>query len=390
MIAFCLSIHHLWGRTLAKHYQDACAVAYADDGYIKAKLSVALEVLSDIKHVLREDAGLDLNDKTKILVKSISAAEAHTAAQRLLTADPSLAHLGPLLAPTAFVDDGYIGLGVPIGTDAFVQHFVKKKCQEIMDDVDKLDNIQDGFIHYQLVRFWQATRLQYLTGQIDLANQNVLQQQHIDWKISNALLKKGTRDAYKTWNQQDRAWVDMRLQESHDEGGFGVSNNTITRHAASYTTNARFVAFLGTFARPAQQVWLPGNDLQDPSSWVAPPLCTLKRLHGDLLQQYDCTEQLAVAQTALPSDAGGGAAAHAGAHPQPHAGSQDNGNGKLLLPQLDRLHLAFMRSQVSPSSSSTSQDQQSQHLPKSVIPTQRRVTEQLTKNWAPFKVLRER
>ncbi len=56
---------------------------------------------------------------------------------------------------------------------------------------------------------------------------------------------------------QDRAWVDMRLHESHEEGGFGVSHNTITRHAASYTTNARFVAFLGTFARPAQQVWLP-------------------------------------------------------------------------------------------------------------------------------------
>jgi hypothetical protein len=99
---------------------------------------------------------------------------------------------------------------------------------------------------------------------------------------------------------------------------------------------------------------------------------------------------LAVAQPALPSDAGGGAAANAGAHPQTHAGAQDNGNGKFLLPQLDRLHLAFMRSQVSPSSSSTSQDQESQHLPKSVIPTHRRVTEQITNNWAPLKVLRER
>jgi hypothetical protein len=28
-----------------------------------------------------------------------------------------------------------------------------------MEDVDKLDNIQDGFIHYQLIRFCQATRL---------------------------------------------------------------------------------------------------------------------------------------------------------------------------------------------------------------------------------------
>jgi hypothetical protein len=69
MIVFCLTVRHLWARTLAKHNQDAYAVAHADDGYIKAKLSVALEVLSDIKQVLKEDAGLALNDKTQILVK---------------------------------------------------------------------------------------------------------------------------------------------------------------------------------------------------------------------------------------------------------------------------------------------------------------------------------
>ena len=60
-------------------------------------------------------------------IKGIPAAEAHAAAQRLLTADPSLAQLGPLLAPKAFVEGGYIGLGVPIGNDAFIQHFAKKK-----------------------------------------------------------------------------------------------------------------------------------------------------------------------------------------------------------------------------------------------------------------------
>jgi len=131
MIVICLTVHHLWGRTLAKHNQDACAVAYADDGYIKAKLSVALEVLSDIKQVLKEDAGLALNGKTKILVKGISAADAHAAAQRLLIADPSLAHLSPLLSPASFVVDGYIGLGVPICTDAFPA-LVAYKCQAIM------------------------------------------------------------------------------------------------------------------------------------------------------------------------------------------------------------------------------------------------------------------
>ena len=81
---------------------------------------------------------------------------------------------------------------------------------------------------------------------------------------------------------------------------------TVSRHAASYTTNARFVAFLGTFALPAQQVWLPGNELNDPSTWVAPPLCTLKRLHQSLVQDFNCTEQPAAV---LPSQPGAGGAA---------------------------------------------------------------------------------
>jgi hypothetical protein len=114
-------------------------------------------------------------------------------------------------------------------------------------------------------------------------------QQHVDHKITNALLKKGTRDAYKTWNQQDHAWVDMRLHELHDEGGFGVKKNTITRRAATYTTNARIIAFLGTFACPAQQVWLPGNNLQDPATWMGP------------LSDMQYTDQPAAAQPAPPS-----------------------------------------------------------------------------------------
>ena len=40
---------------------------------------------------------------------------------RMLVANPSLDHLRPLLSPACFVVDGYIGLGVPIGTDAFIE-----------------------------------------------------------------------------------------------------------------------------------------------------------------------------------------------------------------------------------------------------------------------------
>ena len=39
-------------------------------------------------------------------------------------------------------------VGVPIGTDAFVPNLVDKTCKDIIDDVEKLDAIQDGFLHY--------------------------------------------------------------------------------------------------------------------------------------------------------------------------------------------------------------------------------------------------
>ena len=40
-----------------------------------------------------------------------------------------------------------------IDTDIFVRDFVAKTCRDIIDDVEKLDSIQDGFIHDQLLRF---------------------------------------------------------------------------------------------------------------------------------------------------------------------------------------------------------------------------------------------
>ena len=71
MLIFNLTVHHIWGRVLAK-FQGARAVAYADDGYIKGKLSVVLQVLAELKRVLKEDSGLELNiSKTAVLSKAI-------------------------------------------------------------------------------------------------------------------------------------------------------------------------------------------------------------------------------------------------------------------------------------------------------------------------------
>jgi hypothetical protein len=118
---------------------------------------------------------------------------------------------------------------------------VAKTCREIIDDVEKLDVIQDGFIHFQLLRFCQATRLQYLNSHIMLSNRCVLQQQHVDCKVTDALLKKGTKKHVDGWDAQIKAWAHMVLHLSHAEGGFGVTFNDVTKDTVFYTSTVRVV-----------------------------------------------------------------------------------------------------------------------------------------------------
>jgi hypothetical protein len=57
-----------------------------------------------------------------------------------------------------------------------------------MPDIDKLDPLTDGFVHYQLLRFCQATRLQYLNAHIPKYDLTSFQQAQFDVKITNALI----------------------------------------------------------------------------------------------------------------------------------------------------------------------------------------------------------
>jgi hypothetical protein len=69
--------------------QGAC---YADDGYIgQVELSVALQVLAEPKHVLKEDAGLDLNiPKTSDLPIGVTQ---QAASHNIIQVKHTLAHL---------------------------------------------------------------------------------------------------------------------------------------------------------------------------------------------------------------------------------------------------------------------------------------------------------
>ena len=145
---------------------------------------MTLQVLAELKHVLKQDAGLELNfSKISILPKGVTNQAAFDVAQSIIQATPMLPHLSNDLLFASFCPEGFVGIGVPIGTEAFVQNFVAKTCRAIIDDVEKLESIQDRFIHYQILRFFQTTLLQYIKIHILLGNRCVLQQHTLIAKL---------------------------------------------------------------------------------------------------------------------------------------------------------------------------------------------------------------
>jgi hypothetical protein len=58
-----------------------------------------------------------------------------------------------------------------------------------------------------------------------LGNRCVLQQQYVDCKIADTLLKKGTKQHADGWDASRQDWAHMVLQLPHTEGGFGVPLN---------------------------------------------------------------------------------------------------------------------------------------------------------------------
>ncbi len=116
MLLFNLTTLYLWGHTLAK-YPQSRALVYSDDGYIKVKMSVALQALADLQHVVHVDAGLDLNvPKTSVLPKGITHQAVFDTVQNIINSSPTLDALSGNVSPVSFCPEGFVGIGVPIGT----------------------------------------------------------------------------------------------------------------------------------------------------------------------------------------------------------------------------------------------------------------------------------
>jgi hypothetical protein len=98
--------------------------------------------------------------------------------------------------------EGIEVLGTPIGTDTYIRNFVAQNCLKIVRDIEKLEPLSDGLVHFQLVQKTMNSRTQYTSANITLPPQEHFvsaQNRHVDTAIVNAILKKGTRNSFVHW-----------------------------------------------------------------------------------------------------------------------------------------------------------------------------------------------
>ena len=110
-------------------------------------------------------------------------------------------------------------------------------------------------------------------------------------------------------------------------------------------------------------MWLPKDDLNDPSAWSSPPLVLLRDIHDGLLAKYDCKDS-------APPPAQPGVRARPA---RDSDGASQQEAAPLFLPRLDRLYEANSRGEDASN--------------VVAMPAHHRVTQQIIARWQPFKDL---
>ena len=273
MLRFCLTIHPIWGRVMARSPQ-ARAAAFADDGFVHDTLKSVLHIWLQLSHAFKNDADLAMQmDKCKLLVQGdLTREEARAMVLQIIDGDEALSSLRPLFAevdgPNDIIQvDGIKCVGVPLGSPEFVQRFVASKAGEIIRDVEKVQVVTDSLIHFHLLRFCQNTRLAYLNRSVppDVMVAGPCNLKHVDQAIAKAILGRGTKFMHEIgsssdkWNSRAFDWYSSIVQKACHRGGLGVTPNEASSIAAYYSATAQYVSWVHQL--PNSSLWHGGQDL---------------------------------------------------------------------------------------------------------------------------------
>jgi hypothetical protein len=160
-------------------------------------------------------------------------------------------------------------------SQGYVRKFVAQNYIKITRDVEKLEPLTDGFIHFQMIQKTMNTCTQYMSANITLSTPEKflsVQHVHVDMVIVNAILKKGTRGSFQFWGKDDHDLTVTILLKSHILGDFGLIPNVITQTSTKTDMASRFLGLVGSLPLEEQQPCLPNQQAHDPNSWTVPNL----------------------------------------------------------------------------------------------------------------------
>jgi len=214
MLRFCLTVHPIWGRVLARQSQTLSA-AYADGACLMGQIKPTLLALADtVINSFKQDADLEVClPKCTIYMPGIPEDHACLLISECITHDASgsLTSLLPLIAPEHDVIQarGLCVLGTPVGTAEYIREYVRSKCGTICKDVDTMRICSDPLIRYHLLKFCMNTRLSFLSRNVTPENMATSSDDrahkgpvHVDQKIVKEVLSAATGDTAKNQNQQ--------------------------------------------------------------------------------------------------------------------------------------------------------------------------------------------
>ena len=128
-----------------------------------------------------------------------------------------------------------------------------------MTDIAKLEPLDDGLVHFHLLKYCMNTRTQYISPNVTIPSPEhflSLKHKHVDRTLVNVILRKGTRGLYQHWSPHDIDLDTVMIQMTHVMGGYRMTSNVITQISVKVAMASRFLGIVGSLSPSEQTIWI--------------------------------------------------------------------------------------------------------------------------------------
>jgi hypothetical protein len=217
------------------NHPEALACAFSDNLSVVGRLSKAYPAAYDVTQALRRVNLLPQpRDSACFIPSYCTHAQDPPLLQEMAQRYPDM------IIPRA--KDGVRILGFPVGTESFVQTSLAKIKDSIIHELPALARIDDGLIHFQMLRLCVNTRFPFSLRGVP-TEASMAHAKEIDnalWEAFGAYC--GFEDGFAGTDSYADAHIQFRMPIA--QGGFGVTANEAKAAAAHYCAMSHAFKFV--------------------------------------------------------------------------------------------------------------------------------------------------